>query len=201
MSRKQKLRIFQILFLITGVIIIFFTFLQSNKFQKEQIIPNNLQKKIDEEISRQGSDNNSTFYNVKYSGLDLEGNRYTISSQKAVNSDTNENVVSMSGVLAVFYFKDNTELNISSSKATYNNKTLDIKFEDSVKCSYENSELYAGSAEFLNSKNSLSVSDNVKIIDSKGTIYADKLTFDIKNKTLNITSLNENTIKSKINYK
>ena len=201
MSRKEKLRIFQILFLITGVAIIFFTFLQSNKFQKEQIISDNLQKKIDEEISAQGSDKNSTFYNIKYSGLDLEGNRYTISSKKAVNSDINENVVNMSGVFAVFYFKDNTELNISSNKAIYNNKTLDIKFEDSVKCLYENSELYAGSAEFLNSKNSLSVSNNVKIIDSKGTIFADKLTFDIKNKTLNITSLNENTIKSKINYK
>ena len=201
MSRKQKLRIFQILFLITGVIIIFFTFLQSNKFQKEQIISDNLQKKIDKEISIQGSDKSSTFYNVKYSGLDLEGNRYTISSKKAVNSDTNENVVNMNEVFAVFYFKDNTELNITSNKAIYNNKTLDIKFEDSVKCLYENSELYAGSAEFLNSKNSLSVSNNVKIIDSKGTIFADKLTFDIKNKTLNITSLNENTIKSKINYK
>jgi len=201
MSRKQKLRIFQILFLITGVIIIFFTFLQSNKFQKEQIISDNLQKKIDKEISIHGSDKSSTFYNVKYSGLDLEGNRYTISSEKAVNSDTNENVVNMSGVFAVFYFKDNTELNILSNKAIYNNKTLDIKFEDSVKCLYENSELYAGSAEFLNSKNSLSVSNNVKITDSKGTIFADKLTFDIKNKTLNITSLNENTIKSKINYK
>lgn len=201
MSRKQKLRIFQILFLITGVIIIFFTFLQSNKFQKEQIISDNLQKKIDKEISIHGSDKSSTFYNVKYSGLDLEGNRYTISSKKAVNSDTNENVVNMTGVFAVFYFKDNTELNILSNKAIYNNKTLDIKFEDSVKCLYENSELYAGSAEFLNSKNSLSVSNNVKITDSKGTIFADKLTFDIKNKTLNITSLNENTIKSKINYK
>ena len=201
MSRKEKLRIFQIFFLITGVSIVFFTFLQSNKLQKEQIISDNLQKKIDEEISRKDSDKNSTFYNVKYSGLDLEGNRYTISSKKAVNSDTNENVVNMSGVLAVFYFKDNTELNISSSKAIYNNKTLDIKFENSVKCLYENSELYADSAEFLNSKNSLSVSNNVKIIDSKGTIYADKLTFDIKNKILNITSLNENTIKSKINYK
>ena len=201
MSRRERLRIFQILFLITGVSVIFFTFLQSNKFQKEQIISDNLQKKIDKEISIHGSDKSSTFYNVKYSGLDLEGNRYTISSKKAVNSDTNENVVNMSGVLAVFYFKDNTELNILSNKAIYNNKTLDIKFEDSVKCLYENSELYAGSAEFLNSKNSLSVSNNVKIIDSKGTIFADKLTFDIKNKTLNITSLNENTIKSKINYK
>ena len=201
MSRRERLRIFQILFLITGVSVIFFTFLQSNKFQKEQIISDNLQKKIDKEISIQGSDKSSTFYNVKYSGLDLEGNRYTISSKKAVNSDTNENVVNMSGVFAVFYFKDNTELNILSNKAIYNNKTLDIKFEDSVKCLYENSELYAGTAEFLNSKNSLSVSNNVKIIDSKGTIFADKLTFDIKNKTLNITSLNENTIKSKINYK
>ena len=201
MSRKEKLRIFQILFLITGVAIIFFTFLQSNKFQKEQIISDNLQKKIDQEISAQGSDKNSTFYNIKYSGLDLEGNRYTITSKKAVNSDVNENVVNMNEVLAVFYFKDNTELNITSNKAIYNNKTLDIKFEDSVKCLYENSELYAGSAEFLNSKNSLIVSNDVKIIDSKGTIFADKLTFDIKDKTLNITSLNENTIKSKINYK
>ena len=201
MSRKEKLRIFQILFLITGVAIIFFTFLQSNKFQKEQIISDNLQKKIDQEISAQGSDKNSTFYNIKYSGLDLEGNRYTISSKKAVNSDSNENVVNMNGVLAIFYFKDNTELNITSNKAIYNNKTLDIKFEDSVKCLYENSELYAGSAEFSNSKSSLIVSDNVKIIDSKGTIFADKLTFDINSKTLNITSLNENNIKSKINYK
>ena len=201
MSRKEKLRIWQILFLITGVAIIFFTFLQSNKLQKEQIISNNLQKKIDKEISTQGSDKNNTFYNIKYSGLDLEGNRYTITSKKAVNSDVNENVVNMNEVLAVFYFKDNTELNITSNKAIYNNKTLDIKFEDSVKCLYESSELYAGSAEFLNSKNSLIVSNNVKIVDSKGTIFADKLTFDIKNKTLNITSLNENTIKSKINYK
>ena len=201
MSRRERLRIFQILFLITGVSVIFFTFLQSNKFQKEQIISDNLQKTIDKEISKQNSNQDSTFYNVKYSGLDLEGNRYTISSKKAVNSVADENVVNMSEVRAVFYFKDNTELNISSNEAIYNNKTLDIKFLNSVECYYENSILYAGSAEFLNSKNSLSVSDNVKIIDSKGTIYADKLTFDIKNKTLNITSLNENTIKSKINYK
>ena len=185
----------------TGILIIFFTFLQSNKFQNEIIISENLQKKIDEEISKQVSSKNSTFYNVKYSGLDLEGNRYTISSKKAVNSDNNENEVNMNGVLAVFYFKDDTELNISSDKAIYNNKTLDIKFIDSVKCFYENSELYAGRAEFLNSKNSLSISDNVKIIDSKGSIFADKLTFDLINKTLNITSLNEKTIKSKINYK
>ena len=103
----------------------------------------------------------------------------------------------MNGVLAVFYFKDDTELNISSDKAIYNNKTLDIKFIDSVKCFYENSELYAGRAEFLNSKNSLSISDNVKIIDSKGSIFADKLTFDLINKTLNITSLNEKTLNQK----
>ena len=75
------------LFLMTGILIIFFTFLQSNKFQNEIIISENLQKKIDEEISKHVSSKNSTFYNVKYSGLDLEGNRYTISSKKAVNSD------------------------------------------------------------------------------------------------------------------
>ena len=76
-----------------------------------------------------------------------------------------------------------------------------MEFRRNVKALYENSELYAEKAEFLNSKNSLIVSNNVKVVDTKGSMFADRLTFDIKNKTLNITSLEDNMIKSKVNYK
>ena len=70
-----------------------------------------------------------------------------------------------------------------------------------IKALYQNSELYAEKAEFLNSKNSLVISDNVRVIDTKGSMFADKLIFDIKEKTLNIKSLNNKMIKSKLNYK
>ena len=76
-----------------------------------------------------------------------------------------------------------------------------MEFRQGVKALYQNSELYAEKAEFLNSKNSLVISDNVRVIDTKGSMFADKLIFDIKEKTLNIKSLNNKMIKSKLNYK
>ena len=109
--------------------------------------------------------------------------------------------VKMKGVYATFYFKDNTVLRISSDLGDYNNKTLDIIFRKNVRAMYENSELFAEKAEFSNSGNYLKVSENVKIIDAKGTMFADKLVFDIKSKSLNVTSLNDNIVKSKVRYK
>ncbi len=200
MDRKKKLFLYQILFAFLGSVLILFTFFQKNKFNEDVIISDNLQKKIDEQI-RKKSDNSNIFYDVKYSGLDFEGNRYTISSEEAINSELDSTIVNMSKVKATFYFKDDTVLDISSKNGKYNNKTLDMEFTQDVKAVYENSELYADRAQFLNSKNFLIVSNDVKVIDSRGTMFADKLIFDIKKKTLNISSSDDKTVKSKVVYK
>ena len=47
----------------------------------------------------------------------------------------------MKFVEANFYFKDNTVLNVLSDKGTYNNKTLDMIFDENVKAKYEGSGL------------------------------------------------------------
>ena len=200
MDRKKKLFLYQIFFVFIGSLLILFTFLQKNRFHDDEIISKNLQKKIDEQIKKK-SDNTNIFYDVKYSGLDFEGNRYTISSEEATNSELDSTIVNMNKVKATFYFKDDTVLDISSKNGKYNNKTLDMEFTHDVKAIYENSELYAEKAEFLNSKNYLIVSNDVKVIDSRGTVFADKLIFDIKKKTLNISSMDDKVIKSKVIYK
>tara|TARA_E500000178_G_scaffold330717_1_gene362860 strand:- start:7450 stop:8055 length:606 start_codon:yes stop_codon:yes gene_type:complete len=201
MDRKKKLRLYQALFLLIGFTIILITYYQKELPDKEKIISQNLKEKIDKQIRNQKDDGENVFYNVKYSGLDFEGNRYTILSKEAVNSDINENLVYMKNVVAKFYFKDDTIMDISSAEGKYNNKTLDMEFSVDVKASYEGSELFAEKAEFLNSENFLIVSNNVKILDTRGTMFADKLIFDIKDKTLNINSSNESVIKSKVVYK
>ena len=201
MDRKKKLRIYQIILLISGTLIILLTFVKKNIPTEEKIISANLKKIIEEQKSNIDSKDGNTFYNVKYSGLDLKGNRFSIISNEGTTSDLNSNLVEMKGVTANFYFKDNSNLEISSKEGTYNNESLNIIFKTDVKALYENSELYADQAEFSNSNNYLKVSNNVKIIDPKGTMLADRLIFDINTKTLKITSLKNNKIKSIINSK
>ena len=53
-------------------------------------------------------------------------------------------------------------------------------FKKNVKAVYEGSELFAGKAEYSNSGSYLIISDKVKVKDLKGSMYADKLFFDIK---------------------
>ena len=176
-------------------------FVKKNIPTEEKIISDNLKKIIEEQKSNSDSKDGNTFYNVKYSGLDLKGNRFSIISNEGTTSDLNSSLVEMKGVTANFYFKDNSNLEISSKEGTYNNESLNIIFKTDVKALYENSELYADQAEFSNSNNYLKVSNNVKIIDPKGTMLADQLIFDINTKTLKITSLKNNKIKSRINSK
>ena len=107
----------------------------------------------------------------------------------------------MKSVEAFFYFKDDTVLYVWSDKGIYNNNTLDMMFEGNVKANYEGSELNAQKAEYSNSKSFLTISDRVKVKDVRGTLYADKLLFDIKNEKLSIASFNNGKVNANINIK
>ncbi len=201
-ERKKKLRIIQISLLIVGALIIYFTYL--NKNQKNlidnEIISTEVQEKIKNQLE---SDNNDgdVFYNIEYAGLDLAGNRYILKSKEASNQKDSREIVNMKFVEATFYFKDDTVLSVISDLGTYNNKTLDMSFDGNVKANYNNSELYAQKAKYSNSESFLTISDNVKIKDIRGTMFADKLLFDIKKKTLNIASFEDSKINANINIK
>ena len=74
-------------------------------------------------------------------------------------------------------------------------------FEDNVKSIYNESELFANKAEYSNSSGFLRISDEVKVKDTRGTMFADELIFDIKNQKLKIASENNNRVKAKIKKK
>ena len=81
------------------------------------------------------------FYDVEYTGLDLNGNRYLIKAKETSLDKLKPEIVYMKDVNSIFYFKDNTILYVSADKGIYNNKTLDMTFENNVKADYLNSEL------------------------------------------------------------
>ena len=141
------------------------------------------------------------FYDIEYSGLDLAGNRYILRSEEAINNKLNSNLVEMKFVEAIFYFKDDTILNVKSDNGIYNNKTLDMSFYNNLHADYENSKLTAGRVEYSNLNSFLVISDKVKIKDYKGTLVADKLLFDIKKQILNISSINDKKVNANVDLK
>ena len=197
MERKKKLRLFQAILLIVGIIIIFITYTDKGLFLNKKI-----NQKTTPLIENETTDQKENiFYNIEYSGLDLAGNRYIIKSKEATTNASNQEIVNMKFVESFFYFKDDTVLKVKSDYGTYNNKTLDMFFNSNVKANYQNSVLFAENAEYSNSENFLSISGKVKIEDFKGTMFADKLLFDIKKHKLNITSFNDDKINANLNLK
>ena len=200
MERKKKLRIIQFLLLIIGTIIIFYTYLNKSKNDKTEIITSETQEKLKKQIDN-NQNQGDTFYNIEYSGVDLAGNRYRLKSKEASNIKSNKEVVKMKFVEAIFYFKDDTVLNIQSNYGIYNNRTLDMTFSGDVQAFYQGSKLFAQKAEYSNSESFLTISEKVKIDDTRGIMFADKLLFDIKKQTLNIASFNDGKIDANVMLK
>ena len=182
-DRKKKIKIIQLSLLVIGSLVLFLTYANKSDSPKEEIVS----KEIQERIKNQNTnlpENSDIFYNIEYSGLDLAGNRYILKSKEAFNDKNNQEIVQMKFVEAFFYFKDDTVLEVKSDYGIYNNKTLNMNFKKNVKATYEGSELFAQEAEYSNVESFLTIADQVRVNDSKGTMFADKLLFDIKKKKI-----------------
>lgn len=195
MKRINKLRMIQFLLLLTGLMIIYFTYYSKDEDPSSNFISEKIKKEIKQSNSE---DTKNIFYNIKYNGIDLSGNRYILTSEEAIMKKDNENLLDLKGVNYIFYLKDGTILKVSSKNGLYNNKTLDMKFKNKVLMIYNDSTLEADNAEYSNSGNYLKIKNSVKVKSDLGNISADELHFDLKSKKLNINSFENNNIKANI---
>ena len=199
MNRRRKIKLAQICLFLLGIFIIYSTYYSEKSDFKKGIISEKTKKKIIRDIKESESKGaNNTFYNIKYSGIDLSGNRFILTSKEAITSEVNETIIDMKDVKATFYFKNDTVLYVTSKTGIYNNQTLDMKFENKVFMTYNDNWLKADDAEYSNSGNYLLIKNNVKVNSDMGNIRADKLFFDLKMQKLNIGSFENNNINANI---
>ena len=199
-TRKKKILLVQSFLLFSGIILLLVTYLKFDQSSSSKILQKDIKIEIDKKIKTKNNPGN-IFYDIEYSGIDLSGNRYILKAKEASNRENMEGLLDLKFVKAIFYFKNNTNLIINSEAGVYNNKTLDMIFTKNVNGKYGDGILMAGKAEYLNSKNLLIITENVKVNDLKGTIQADKLFFDINNNTLDISSLENNNVNANLKYK
>ena len=198
MTSKKKLKFIQFFLLIFAITIIYITYYKKDLAIDEKIISQSTKEKLEKQRKEGSSDEGDIFFNVEYKGLDLNGNRYLLQSEEAYLDVDDPSIVYMTIVKAIFYFKDNSTLYIWASNGIYNNKTFDMQFKNNVKAKYLGSLLFAEKAEYSNTKNYLTISENVKINDKRGNLIADKLLFDITKQKLDITSFRDKKINANI---
>ena len=182
--RKRKIIFFQFfLFVISTLIVYFFYF---NKDKVENI-------KVENVKTAEGESSN-VFNDIEYSGFDLNGNRYYLFSSEAIFDSEKPEIVNMKDVLARFTFKDGSILIVRSKTGLFNNKSLDMFFADNVNSEYNKHKLYSNNIDYLNTKSLLKVYGNVKGSGPKGKINAENLNFDLKNKTLDISAIENSQV-------
>ena len=182
--RKEKIIFFQFfLFVISTLIVYFFYF---NKDKVENI-------KVENVKTAEGESSN-VFNDIEYSGFDLNGNRYYLFSSEAIFDSEKPEIVNMKDVLARFTFKDGSILIVRSKTGLFNNKSLDMFFTENVNSEYNKHKLYSNNIDYLNTKSLLKVYGNVKGSGPKGKINAENLNFDLKNKTLDISAIENSQV-------
>tara|TARA_B100001564_G_C20621167_1_gene662433 strand:+ start:956 stop:1573 length:618 start_codon:yes stop_codon:yes gene_type:complete len=199
MERKKKLKLIQFSLLIFGIFLIYITYYNKSSDLNKELLSKSVKEKVEKQKVDEDSDQPDLFFNVEYTGLDLNGNRYSLKSEEAYLDDLKPEIVFMKNVHAVFYFKNGNNLDVWSDKGIYNNKNLDMEFQNNVKAKYQGTDLFANKAEYSNSKSYLTISENVKVDDIRGNLVADKLLFDITKKKLDITSFNNGKINANVN--
>ena len=199
-KRKTKILIVQILLFFTAILLIFFTYY--NNENSDQVDKQKIEK--DSEASskiKEGDDKTTSFENIEYKGVDLEGNRYIIKSELADFSLDNPELINMKIMSAIFYLKDGSILEIKGDWGSYNNQTYDMKFRDNIETKYKENYIFSDKLDYMNSKQLLTVSGNVKSQSVQGDIEADLLSFDLSLNTLDISMFTEDQIKVKMKNK
>jgi len=196
-KRKKKLLTIQILLFSLATILIFFTYYgkNDNKFDNKKT------KTETKPIEKDADDKTTSFENIEYKGVDLEGNRYIIKSELADFSLENPELINMRIMSAIFYLKDGSILKIKGDWGSYNNQTYDMKFRENIETKYKDNFIYSDKLDYLNSKQLLTVSGNVKTKSLQGNIEADRLLFDLSLNTLDISMFDENQVKVKMKNK
>jgi|TARA_B100001093_G_scaffold465343_1_gene482927 hypothetical protein len=191
-QRKKIILFTQILIFIIASLLIFFTYYKkdTNYFTNkapQRIIEKTLDKTYDVPKNLNENKNFNTFENVKYFGVDLNGNRYEIKSKYADFDVKIPELINMKIMFATFYFKDGKILTVTGDYGTYNNKTKDMSFRDNVEAVYEKNYLYSDNLDYLSTQDILKIYGNVETESVQGELKADILNFDLITKTLDVS--------------
>ena len=136
---------------------------------------------------------------LSYFSKDMLGNEYIIKAKTGTADIENPNLINLRNVNAKIKFDKENEIIVTSQEAIYNNITYDTKFSGEVLITFENQLVTCDFMEAILSENIAIISGNIYYKNYSSEIFADKIEFNLLDRSSKISMFNENE-KIKINY-
>jgi len=192
-KRQQKI---QITLILLGLILIVATYfyypnLDKNFVSKNQTIKENLKEDLEDT-------ENTTFENIIYKGIYDLDKTFTLQAEEALILNEESDIVYINGMHVILYLNDGRIVNITSTKGRYNKETYDCFFENNVKATDGETEIFSDNLDLLAAENSVKIYNNVNLNDITGSLKADKIDYDFETKYFRVSMFGDETIKMKV---
>ena len=189
MSKKTLIQTVLLLFLLIITVSFYYSYFSVDiKVDKEET--KNVVKSNDQNLIK----------DLSYFSKDIHGNEYVIKAKTGTADIENPNLINLQIVHAKIKFDKKNEIIVTSKEAIYNNITYDTKFSGDVLITFENQLVTCDFMEAKISENIAIISGNIFYKNHLSEIYADKMEFNLLDKSSKISMFNKNE-KIKINYK
>jgi len=145
------------------------------------------------------SDDQNLIKDLSYFSKDIHGNEYIIKAKTGMADIENPYLINLQNVNAKIKFDKKNEIIVTSHEAIYNNTTYNTKFSGDVLITFEDQIITCDFMEAKLSENIAIISGNIFYKNYSSEIYADKIEFNLLDRSSKISMFNENE-KIKINF-
>ena len=192
----KKLHKTQLTLLLTGFILIILTYfyypnLDKNLVSKNQTDQVNLKESLEDS-------QNTVFENIKYEGIYDFDKTFTIQAEEALILKEDADIVYMNNMHVMLYLNDGRIVNITSTKGKYNKATYDCFFENDVKATDAETEIFSDNLDLLAAENSVKIYNNVYLNYITGSLRADKIDYNFETKYFKVSMFDDKAIKVKV---
>jgi len=194
--KKEQKRIQTFLFIV-GVLLILITYFYY-PYKNKSLVEKNIQEDVSP-ISDDLDNNTTSFENLEYKGLYDLDKTFVVQSEKANIKENEPDIVHMINMHVILYLADGRVVNILSDKGTYNKANYDCFFEQNVRASDGETEIFSDNLELLGDKSIVKIYNNV-VVDypSGSSLQADKVDYNFETKYFKVSMFDDKQIKMKV---
>ena len=191
MKKQKKI---QLTLISIGALLILLTYFYYPIISGKKITDRSVTKSLDVTAPEQSS----TFENVEYKGFYDLDSPFVVRSETAKMSVEEPNLIFMNKMRVSLYLKDGRVVEITSKQGKYNKVTYDCFFEENVKATDGETNIFADNLDLLATKNNVQIYNNVNLVYPTGSLVADKVDYDFETKYFKVSMFDDSSVKMKV---